>query len=148
MKSLFSLVVLASVVSGCGSRAPSVGTVQWTCATPLGAVIVDVPSVEGSPVRVSGMTVQVKVQEVLVPVRCAEVVVPRQPESPPTVTVVPSMPASVAPSAPDAAPSAPDAAPSAPDAAPSAPSAPDAAPSAPATVETPSVAPSAPASNP
>lgn len=141
MKSLFSLVVLASVVSGCGSRAPSVGTVQWTCATPLGAVIVDVPSVEGSPVRVSGMTVQVKVQEVLVPVRCAEVVVPRQPESPPTVTVVPSMPASVAPSAPDAAPSAPDAAPSAP-------SAPDAAPSAPATVETPSVAPSAPASNP
>jgi len=124
MKSLFSLVVLASVVSGCGSRAPSVGTVQWTCATPLGAVIVDVPSVEGSPVRVSGMTVQVKVQEVLVPVRCAEVVVPRQPESPPTVTVVPSMPASVAPSAPDAAPSAP------------------------ATVETPSVAPSAPASNP
>jgi hypothetical protein len=141
MKSLFSLVVLASVVSGCGSRAPSVGTVQWTCATPLGAVIVDVPSVEGSPVRVSGMTVQVKVQEVLVPVRCAEVVVPRQPESPPTVTVVPSMPASVAPSAPDAAPSVPDAAPSAP-------SAPDAAPSAPATVETPSVAPSAPASNP
>ena len=124
MKSLFSLVVLASVISGCGSRAPSVGTVQWTCATPLGAVIVDVPSVEGSPVRVSGMTVQVKVQEVLVPVRCAEVVVPRQPESPPTVTVVPSMPASVAPSAPDAAPSAP------------------------ATVETPSVAPSAPASNP
>jgi hypothetical protein len=84
------------------------------------------------------MTVQVKVQEVLVPVRCAEVVVPRQPESPPTVTVVPSMPASVAPSAPDAAPSAPDVAPSAP----------DAAPSAPATVETPSVAPSAPASNP
>ena len=141
MKSLFSLVVLASVVSGCGSRAPSVGTVQWTCATPLGAVIVDVPSVEGSPVRVSGMTVQVKVQEVLVPVRCAEVVVPRQPESPPTVTVVPSMPASVAPSAPDAAPSVPDAAPSAP-------SVPDAAPSAPATVETPSVAPSAPASNP
>jgi hypothetical protein len=91
------------------------------------------------------MTVQVKVQEVLVPVRCAEVVVPRQPESPPTVTVVPSMPASVAPSAPDAAPSVPDAAPSAPDAAPSVP---DAAPSAPATVETPSVAPSAPASNP
>ena len=120
MKSVVHFVVLASLVSGCGSRAPSVSTVQWTCATPLGAVIVDVPTIEGSPVRVSGMTVQVKVEDVLVPVRCAEVVAPRQPESPPTVTVVPSMPATTAPSAPDAAPSVP------------------------ATVETPSVAPSAP----
>lgn len=125
MKSLFFLVVLASMVSGCGGGVPSVGTVQWTCATPLGAVIVDVPNVEGSPVLVSGMTVQVKIREMVVPVRCAEVVAPRQPESPPTVTVVPSMPASVAPSAPAAVET------------------PSVAPSAPA-----SVAPSAPATTP